>query len=160
MGELRMSIAVPATRYSFYTDFPSAVSNGGERSIGCRGMCYSDPQQPTDAALDQYLGPLVSSSTRKELINRYAVSLAPNPLRGIESELRKCTVPTRIVWGMSDNIFSTKNPDYLYSILPQMMGITRLRTAKLFFPEERPEVIAREARNLWELSSVRFFNNA
>jgi haloalkane dehalogenase len=45
-------------------------------------------------------------------------------------------------------------------ILPQMMGITRLRTAKLFFPEERPDIIAREARNLWELASVRFFNNA
>jgi haloalkane dehalogenase len=128
-------------------------------ATGLGGMCYSDPKQPTDAALDQYLGPLVSSSARKELINRYAVSLAPNPLQGIESALRKCNVPTRIVWGMSDNIFSTKNPDYLYSILPQMMGITRLRTAKLFFPEERPDIIAREAQNLWELSSVRFFNN-
>jgi haloalkane dehalogenase len=127
---------------------------------GLGGMCYSDPKQPTDVALDQYLGPLVSSSARKDLINRYAVSLAPNSLKGIESELRNCTVPTRIVWGMSDNIFSKKNPDYLYSILPQMMGITRLRTAKLFFPEERPDIIATEARNLWELSSVRFFNNA
>jgi haloalkane dehalogenase len=131
------------------------------RSVnGLGGMCYSDPKQPTDAALDQYLEPLVSSTARKELVNRYAVSLAPNPLQGIESELRQCTVPTRIVWGMSDNIFSTKKPDYLYSILPQMMGITRLRTAKLFFPEERPDIIAREARNLWELASVRFFNNA
>jgi pimeloyl-ACP methyl ester carboxylesterase len=127
---------------------------------GLGGMCYSDPNQPTDAALDQYLGPLVSSSARKELINRYALSLAPNPLQDIESELRKCTVPTRIVWGMSDNIFSTKNPDYLYGILPQMMGITRLRTAKLLFPEEHPDIIAREARDLWELASPRFFNNA
>jgi hypothetical protein len=85
--------------------------------------------------------------------------LAPNPLQGIESELRKCTVPTRIVWGMRDEIFATRNPDYLYSILPEMMGITRLRTAKLFFPEEYPDIIAKEARSLWELSSVRFFNN-
>jgi haloalkane dehalogenase len=127
---------------------------------GLGGMCYNDPNHPTDAALDQYLAPLVASMARKELINRYAVSLAPNPLQGIESELRKCTVPTRIVWGMSDKIFSTKNPDYLHGILPQMMGITRLRTAKLFFPEEHPDIIAREARSLWELSSVRFFNNA
>jgi len=127
---------------------------------GLGGMCYSDPKQLTDAALDQYLGPLVASSERKKLINRYAMSLAPNPLLGIESELRQCTVPTRIIWGMSDTIFSTTNPDYLYGILPRMMGIKRLRTAKLFFPEERPDIIAREARNLWELSSVRFSNNA
>ena len=127
---------------------------------GLGGMCYSDPKQPTDTALDQYLGPLVSSSARKDLINRYAVSLAPNALQDIESELRECTVPTRIVWGMADTVFSTKNPDYLYGVLPQMMGITRLRSAKLFFPEEHPDIIAREARNLWELSSVRFFDNA
>jgi hypothetical protein len=29
----------------------------------------------------------------------------------------------------------------------------------LFFPEEYPVIIAKEARDLWELSSVRFFNN-
>jgi haloalkane dehalogenase len=125
---------------------------------GLGGMCYGDPGHPTDAAIEQYLGPVVASPERQALINRYAMGLAPNPLEGIESELRKCTVPTRIVWGMRDEIFSTKNPDYLYSILPEMMGITRLRTAKLFFPEEYPEVIAKEARDLWELSSVRFFN--
>jgi haloalkane dehalogenase len=62
--------------------------------------------------------------------------------------------------GMRDEIFSNKNADYLYSVLPQMMGIRRLPGAKLFFPEEHPDIIASEARKLWELSSVRFFNNA
>ncbi len=127
---------------------------------GLGGMCYSDPNRLSDAALDQYLGPLVSSSARKELINRYAGSLAPNSLLGIESELHKCTVPTRIVWGMADTILSTDNPEYLDEVLPQMMGITRLRHAKLFFPEEHPDIIAKEARHLWELSSVRLFDNA
>jgi pimeloyl-ACP methyl ester carboxylesterase len=129
-------------------------------ATGLGGMCYSDPNQPTDAALEQYLGPLVESLARKKLINRYAVSLAPNALLGIEPELRKCTVPTYIVWGMRDKIFSNKNSDYLYSVLPQMMGIRRLPSAKLFFPEEHPDIIASESRKLWELSSVRFFNNA
>jgi len=118
-------------------------------ATGLGGMCYSDPNHPTDAALDQYLAPLVASTVRKQLINRYAVSLATNSLKGIELELAKCTVPTQIVWGMSDKIFSTKNPDYLWIILPQVAGITRLRTAKLFFPEERPDVITREAQRLW-----------
>jgi haloalkane dehalogenase len=121
---------------------------------GLGGMCYSDVRHPTDAAIEQYLRPLVGTMERKILTNRYAVSLAPNPLQGIEARLRECTVPTRIVWGMADTIFSTKNPDYLYGILPQMMGITRLTSAKLFFPEERPDIIAAEARELWELSSV------
>jgi pimeloyl-ACP methyl ester carboxylesterase len=83
-------------------------------------------------------------------VNRYTVGLAPNPLQGIASLLRTCRVPTRIVWGMSDTIFSPGNPDYLASILPRVTGIRQLRKAKLFFPEEYPDVIAAEARLHWK----------
>ena len=118
---------------------------------GLGGMCYSEPEQPTDAALDQYLGPLVASADRKALVNRYALSFAPNPLQGVGPQLRGCPVPTRIVWGMSDTIFSPRNPEYLARILPRVTGIRRIQKAKLFFPEEYPDVIAGEARLLWKL---------
>jgi haloalkane dehalogenase len=120
---------------------------------GLGGMCYTDPAHPTDAALDQYLGPLVGSAERKALVNRYTLGLTPNPLQGIESLLRRCTVPTRMVWGMGDTIFSPQNPDYLAGILPQSKGIRRIGRAKLFFPEEYPEILAEEARLLWERGS-------
>jgi pimeloyl-ACP methyl ester carboxylesterase len=116
---------------------------------GLGGMCYSNPANPSDAALDQYLAPLVASPERKALVNRYALGLTPNPLAGIAPLLRKCTVPTRIVWGMSDTIFSPGSPDYLAGILPHVTGIRRLQKAKLFFPEEYPDIIATEARRLW-----------
>jgi haloalkane dehalogenase len=51
---------------------------------------------------------------------------------------------------MSDTIFSSGNPDYLASLLPRFTGIRRIPEAKLFFPEEYPEVIAEEARVLWD----------
>jgi pimeloyl-ACP methyl ester carboxylesterase len=117
---------------------------------GLGGICYSDPAHPTDAALDQYLGPLVASPTRKALVNRYTLGLTPNPLEGIASQLRECTVPTRIVWGMGDTIFSPRSPDYLAGILARVTGIRRIQKAKLFFPEEYPDIIAEEARLLWE----------
>jgi pimeloyl-ACP methyl ester carboxylesterase len=117
---------------------------------GLGGTCYSDPAHPTDAALEQYLGPLVASPARKALVNRYTLGLTPNPLEGIASQLRACTVPTRIVWGMGDTIFSPRNPDYLAGILPRLTGIRRIQKAKLFFPEEYPDIIAEEARLLWE----------
>jgi haloalkane dehalogenase len=117
------------------------------------GICYSNPTHPTDAALDQYLRPLVASPERKALVNRYTLGLAPNPLEGIASQLRQCTVPTRIVWGMSDTIFSTRSPDYLAAILPRFLGIRRIDQAKLFFPEEYPDLIAQEARLLWNRAS-------
>jgi haloalkane dehalogenase len=116
---------------------------------GLGGMCYTDPAHPTDAALDQYLGPLVGSAERKALVNRYTLGLTPNPLEGIESMLRQCTVPTRIVWGVGDTIFSPRNPDYLAGILPRVTGIRRIEKAKLFFPEEYPDIIAEEAQLLW-----------
>lgn len=117
-------------------------------ATGLGGMCYSKPMYPTDTALEQYLGPLVASAARKALVNRYTLGLTPNPLEGISSQLRKCAVPTRIVWGMSDSIFSTRSPDYLASVLPRVTGVRRIREAKLFFPEEYPEVIAEEAQRL------------
>jgi haloalkane dehalogenase len=116
---------------------------------GLGGMCFSDPAHPTDAAIEQYLGPILSSLERKDLANRYALGLRPNPLAGIEAGLRRCTVPTRIVWGMSDSIFSPANPDYLARVMPRVEGVRRIAEAKLFFPEEYPHIIAEEARRLW-----------
>jgi pimeloyl-ACP methyl ester carboxylesterase len=114
------------------------------------GMCYSNPSHPTDAAIEQYLRPLVASAERKVLVNRYLVALEANPLEGLESALAASKVPTRIVWGMKDTIFSAGNVEYLARILPRLTGIRRIPEGKLFFPEEVPNVIAQEARVLWK----------
>jgi haloalkane dehalogenase len=116
---------------------------------GLGGLCYEHADNPTDEAIGCYLAPLVATPERKALTDAYAVALAPNPLAGIEAELRRCEVPTRIVWGTGDNIFKAENPDYLDALLPNSRGVRRLEGAKLFFPEEQPEVIAEEARGLW-----------
>jgi hypothetical protein len=50
---------------------------------------------------------------------------------------------------MADTIFSPGNLDYLASVLPRLAGIRRISKAKLFFPEEYPDIIAEEARRLW-----------
>jgi haloalkane dehalogenase len=118
-----------------------------EKGLG--GQCYANPANPTDEAIETYLGPLVSSSQRKALTNAYAVALAPNPLAGIESALKRCQIPTRILWGMADKIFSQASPDYLNRTFSRSRGVRRLEGAKLFFPEEMPEVIVEEAARLW-----------
>jgi haloalkane dehalogenase len=118
-----------------------------EKGLG--GQCYANPAHPTDDAIEIYLGPLVSSPQRKALTNAYAVALAPNPLAGIEPALKRCQIPTRIVWGLGDKIFSQASPDYLNRTFPRSRGVRRLEGAKLFFPEEMPEVIVEEATRLW-----------
>lgn len=117
---------------------------------GIGGMCYADPAHPTDEALASYFAPLVASSLRKDLVHRYALALEPNVLAGVEPALRRSTVPARIVWGTADAIFSPASPDYLARAFGDSRGVRRLEGAKLFWPEERPEVLAEEARALWE----------
>jgi haloalkane dehalogenase len=116
---------------------------------GLGGQTFTYPENPTDEAIDQYLAPLVSSAERRKLTDSYALALDPNPLAGIEAALKLCTVPTRIIWGTGDPIFSKDSPDYLDRTLPNSRGVRRIPGAKLFFPEEFPDVIAGEARKLW-----------
>jgi pimeloyl-ACP methyl ester carboxylesterase len=118
---------------------------------GLGGMTYMEPTHPTDEAIDCYLGPLVSSPERKALTNAYAVALLPNPLAGIEPALKRSKVPTRILWGTEDNIFSQASADYLDKTLGNSRGVRRVPGAKLFFPEEMPDLIAEEAKRLWNV---------
>lgn len=116
---------------------------------GFGGMCYSDPAQPTDEAIETYFAPLVATPRRKALTNAYAIALERNPLAGIAPALRQSRVPVRVVWGMADTIFAPANADYLDRTFGNSQGVRRLETARLFWPEERPDIIAEEGRRLW-----------
>jgi pimeloyl-ACP methyl ester carboxylesterase len=116
---------------------------------GLGGLTYTYRAHPSDEAIDCYLGPLVSSPERKALIEAYARALTPNPLAGIEPALRRCAVPTRIVWGTGDGIFSAASPWYLERSFGNSRGVRTVADAKLFWPEEFPDIIAEEARQLW-----------
>jgi haloalkane dehalogenase len=121
---------------------------------GIGGQCYADAAHPTDDAIEYYFAPLVSSPQRKARVHDYAIALERNPLQGIAPTLRRCTVPTRIVWGTADTIFSPASPGYLDRTFGNSKGVRRLAGSKLFWPEERPDVIAEEARKLWRLPTA------
>jgi pimeloyl-ACP methyl ester carboxylesterase len=116
---------------------------------GIGGSTYFDPAHPTDEAIDYYFEPLVRSAESRALMHAFAIALERNPLIGIEPVLRRSTVPTRIVWGTGDTIFSAASPDYLDRTFGASRGVRLLPGRKLFWPEELPEVVAEEARRLW-----------
>jgi pimeloyl-ACP methyl ester carboxylesterase len=116
---------------------------------GLGGMCFADPANPTDEAIETYLGPLLMSARRRALTEAYAIALEKNALAGIGASLRQSPVPARIVWGMSDTIFSPHGADHLDRSFGVSLGVRRLETSKLFWPEERPDVIVAEAQALW-----------
>lgn len=121
---------------------------------GLGGMCFADPANPTDEAIEVYLGPLLMSARRRQLTEAYAIALEKNALAGIGPVLRKSPVPVRIVWGMADTIFSPKGAGHLDRSFGVSLGVRQLPASKLFWPEERPDVIVAEARALWATAVV------
>jgi pimeloyl-ACP methyl ester carboxylesterase len=112
---------------------------------------FHDPAAFADDTIDYYIAPLVSSPLRRKQFEAYHIALEPNPLAGIEATLKRCTQPVRVVWGTDDDIFAQSDADYLARVFPNSQGVRRLPGAKLFFPEEFPDVVAEEARALWRI---------
>ena len=126
-----------------------ADKNLARSAQGIGGMCYADPAHPSDEAIRYYFVPLLVSAQKKTLLHAYALALERNALQGIRPTLQRCGVPTRIVWGAADSIFSAASPDYLDRSFDQSRGVRRLAGRKLFWPEELPEIVADEAQQLW-----------
>ena len=116
---------------------------------GIGGQAYTFPDHPTDEAIDCYFTPLVSSPLRRAQFHAFAIALAHNPLEGIEPLLHRCAAPTRIVWGTGDTAFSLASADWLGRAFGNSRGVRFVDGAKLFYPEEMPDVIADEAMRLW-----------
>lgn len=116
---------------------------------GIGGMCYADPAHPTDEAIETYFAPLLASRRSRDFAHAYAVAQENNALAGVGPALARSRVPVRIVWGSADTIFSADNAGFLNRAFGRSLGVRRLPHSKLFWPEERPDVIAEEARQLW-----------
>ena len=113
---------------------------------GLGGMTFTFPADLADETIDMYLAPLVRNAART---HAYALALDGNVLAGVEAALARSDVPTRIVWGTGDTIFSPMSPAYLDRTLADSRGVRLVHGAKLFFAEEFPDLIAEEARKLW-----------
>lgn len=123
--------------------------NVARSTDGIGGIAYSDTDHPTDQAIEQYFRPLTESLERKELLHRFVMALDQNPLIGSREMLNAFDGPVRIVWGLSDKVFTTKGAEFLDHAFGNSKGIRWLEGRNLFWPEELPEVIADEAVCLW-----------
>lgn len=115
---------------------------------GLVGLTYTYPERMTDETLDAYLAPLVASP---DLTHAYTVGLEANVLSGTAAALGELDIPTRIVWGTGDNTFSLAGAEFLQRTVGRSLGMRRVEGANLFFPEEYPDLLAEEARGLWNI---------
>lgn len=116
------------------------------RSPEAFGVTYTNPDKLDDETIEMYLAPLIE---KPERTHAFTLALEPNWMAGIESSLKHCRAPARIVWGTGDTIFSADMPDYLDRTFGNSQGVRLLSGANLFWPEEFPDVIIEEARKLW-----------
>lgn len=116
---------------------------------GIGGSAYANPATFSDEAIEYYFRPLVSSPLRRKQMNRHLAQFEPNPLIAIEPELRKCAIPTRMVWGTADPLFPVSWAEWLDRTIPGSRGVRLVEGGQLFWPEERPQILAAEARMLW-----------
>lgn len=115
------------------------------------GAFYTNPANLTDEAIEYYLSPLVATPLRKAQLNSFAASFAHNPLVAIESALKQCPAPVRILWATADQTFDVAWADWLDRTFLHSRGVRRIEGAKLFFPEEMPGLFAEEALKLWNV---------
>ena len=113
------------------------------------GGVYSFPEKLADETVEMYFRSLTESALKKAQVSEYAVSLGTNELVAVREDLKRWKGPARMVWGLKDVFFGVQWAEWLDKTLPGSRGVRRLEEAKLFFPEEMPEVIAEEAAKLW-----------
>lgn len=116
---------------------------------GLGAICYTDPRNLTAEAMQVYLGPLLASPLRRAQCQAYGVAFEPNPLPAIERELRSLEMPVRMLWGTGDVHFGVEWAEWLARALPNSRGVRLVEGGKLFFTEERPELVVEEAGKLW-----------
>ena len=116
---------------------------------GLGGLAYTHPDRLTDETLEIYFRPLTQSQLRKSQLDQYTVALGINDLIVLHEKLRQWTGPARIVWGLKDPLFPVEWAEFLDRTFPNSKGIRRVENANLFFPEEMPDLIAKEAIQLW-----------
>ena len=116
------------------------------------GVVYTNPSFVTTDLVDVYLRPLVSSPTKRKQCQLYGVAFEPSPLPGIEAQLRRSQIPARMLWGTGDPLFTQDWAEWLNKTLPNAKGVRYAAGAKLFFTEEFPDIVAEEARRLWNFA--------
>ncbi|HYM00685.1 MAG TPA: alpha/beta hydrolase, partial [Blastocatellia bacterium] len=111
---------------------------------------YEHPERIEAATMKTYLTPLFSSQEAADNLTRFFKSIDRRDLVAAERGLSTLTAPTLIVWGKADIFFDVKWARWLRDTIPGCKRLIELDSAKLFFPEERPDELASALREHWQ----------
>ncbi|TKR32892.1 alpha/beta hydrolase [Luteimonas gilva] len=128
----------------------SLADNAWARSRDAIGNAYHAPERLlTHELIETYFRPLVAPEKRRKQVEEYGLDMFPNPLLAVREQLRAFAKPVRMVWGRDDDLFPVETAYWLDRTFPGSRGVRVVENARLFFPEEYPELVIEEARKLW-----------
>jgi pimeloyl-ACP methyl ester carboxylesterase len=138
-------MATVATRWVDNLDLARLSSNIGGG--------YCDPSRLSDEMIEHYLGPVMGTTERAVEFEFFlTTALRDEDLVSAEESLRSSTFPAAIVWGRDDIFFGTEWGDHLADVLPGAGEPILVDDARLYFADERPEVLVPHLRDLWGAS--------
>ena len=118
------------------------------RSQAAFGPFYERPDELRAETLTAYLAPLAAPE-RADAFVRFVASLATPHTVEIAAALRRLEAPALIAWGTADVGFELKWAYWLAGALPRARPVVEVEGARLFWPEERPELLSGLLREHW-----------
>jgi pimeloyl-ACP methyl ester carboxylesterase len=113
------------------------------------GVGFEHPERIAEETIRTYLEPLLASKERAALLERYFLAWDNQQTVAIQPALARLKSSTLIVWGMADIFFPPRWAHWLGEKIPGTRKIVLLPTARLFFPEEYPDLLVSELRQHW-----------
>lgn len=118
------------------------------RSERAFGRVFEHPERLTQELLRLYLGAPLSTPARRAAFDRYAASIDNAATLAAYESLRRLATRVLVVWGDSDPFFDVRWAHWLGETFVNSR-VEIFKGAKLFFPEERPDELARLVRTHW-----------
>ena len=123
------------------------------RSPGALGPAYERPEAVSDDTIETYLRPFTRSAQRMRDIERFVNAFDCRHTVEIERKLGQVQAPTLIAWGTDDIYFDLKWSHWLEKTIPGTKRRVELKSARIFFPEERASEFNAELKAHWLVSS-------
>jgi pimeloyl-ACP methyl ester carboxylesterase len=113
------------------------------------GVAFEFPERLDHELLEVYLGPVTASAGRQAQVDAYVMAIEHGPDANLLDRLKAFDKPTLIVWADGDVFFPPQWAEWLARTIPGTRKQTHLAGARLFFPEERPDILNALLREHW-----------
>jgi pimeloyl-ACP methyl ester carboxylesterase len=110
---------------------------------------FENPDAISDETFLAYLRPTLELEESSKTMQRWASAIKAEDLSRVTPKLKDMKAPALVVWGTADVFFDVQWAYWLKDNLGGPTDVIEVPGAKLFFPEERPQMLADEIRDFW-----------